>query len=130
MGKESWCACQGVVDLPAAAPRAHPPPATLPRDAPAIRPIPAGTSLEHAGRGCQAKEESRMDALLSLSNDLAAAVERARGAVVAVNARPRLPPTGVHWRPGIIVTADHTVRSDDDITIIAPDGRTGPASLV
>src|SRR5947208_15077341 len=73
---------------------------------------------------------SRMDALLSLSNDLAAAVERVRGAVVAVNARPRLPSTGVHWRPGIIVTADHTVRSDEDITIIAPDGRTVAASLV
>src|SRR3989442_9246207 len=71
-----------------------------------------------------------MDALLSLSNDLAAAVERVRGAVVAVNARPRLPSTGVHWRPGIIVTADHTVRSDEDITIIAPDGRTVAASLV
>jgi len=36
----------------------------------------------------------------------------------------------VHWRPGIIVTADHTVRSDEDITIIAPDGRTVAASLV
>src|SRR3989475_12668637 len=72
----------------------------------------------------------RMNALLSLSNDLAAAVERVRGAVVAVNARPRLPSTGVHWRPGIIVTADHTVRSDEDITIIAPDGRTVAASLV
>src|SRR5207245_11426658 len=104
-------------------------PATLPRDALAIRPIPAGTSLEHAGRGCQAKEESRMDALLSLSHDLAAAVERVRGAVVAVNARPRLPSTGVHWRPGIIVTADHTVRSDEDITIIAPHGRTVAATL-
>ena len=71
-----------------------------------------------------------MDALLSLSNDLAAAVERVRGAVVAVNARPRLPSTGVHWRPGIIVTADHTVRSEEDITIIAPDGRSVAASLV
>src|SRR5881296_1817022 len=73
---------------------------------------------------------SRMNALLSLSNDLAAAVERVRGAVVAVNARPRLPSTGVHWRRGLIVTADHTVRSDEDITIIAPDGRTVPSSLV
>src|SRR5882762_2048959 len=73
---------------------------------------------------------SRMSVLLSLSNDLAGAVERVRGAVVAVNARPRLPSTGVHWRPGIIVTADHTVRSDEDITIVAADGRTLAASLV
>jgi S1-C subfamily serine protease len=71
-----------------------------------------------------------MNALLSLSNDLAGAVERVAGTVVAVHARPRLPSTGVHWRPGIIVTADHTVRSDEDITIARPDGRTVAASLI
>jgi S1-C subfamily serine protease len=71
-----------------------------------------------------------MDALLSLSNELAGAVERVAGAVVAVHARPRLPSTGVHWRPGIIVTADHTVRSDEDITVARPDGRTVAASLI
>jgi S1-C subfamily serine protease len=70
-----------------------------------------------------------MNALLSLSNDLAAAVERAARAVVVVNARPRLPSTGVHWRPGVIVTADHTVRMEDDIAIAWPDGRTAPARL-
>jgi S1-C subfamily serine protease len=71
-----------------------------------------------------------MNALLSLSNELAGAVEHVAGAVVAVNARPRLASTGVHWRSGIIVTADHTVRSDEDITIARPDGRTVAASLV
>lgn len=71
-----------------------------------------------------------MNALLSLSNELAGAVERVAGTVVAVHARPRLPSTGVHWRPGIIVTADHTVRSDEDITIARPDGRTVAASLI
>ena len=71
-----------------------------------------------------------MDALLSLSNELAGAVERVAGAVVAVHARPRLPSTGVHWRPGIIVTADHTVRSEEEITVARPDGRTVAASLI
>jgi S1-C subfamily serine protease len=71
-----------------------------------------------------------MTTLLSLSNELAEAVERVACAVVTVNARPRLASTGVHWRPGIIVTADHTVRSDDDITIARADGRTVGASLV
>jgi S1-C subfamily serine protease len=70
-----------------------------------------------------------MTTLLSLSNELAEAVERVAGAIVAVNARPRLASTGVHWRPGIIVTADHTVRSDEDITIARADGRTVNASL-
>ena len=70
-----------------------------------------------------------MTTLLSLSNELAEAVERVAGAVVTVNARPRLASTGVHWRPGIVVTADHTVRSDEDITITRADGRTVGASL-
>ena len=49
-----------------------------------------------------------MEALLSLSNDLAGAVERAAPSIVAVHARRRLPSTGIHWRAGIVVTADHT----------------------
>ena len=71
-----------------------------------------------------------MTALPSLSNELAAAVEQAAGSVVAVNARPRLPSTGVHWRPGIIVTADHTVRSVEDLTVSDREGRTMAATLV
>jgi serine protease DegQ len=70
-----------------------------------------------------------MNALLSLSNDLARAVERAGQAVVAVNARQRLPSTGVHWRPGVIVTAEHTVRRDEEVTITRPDGRDVGAAL-
>ena len=69
-----------------------------------------------------------MDALLSLSNDLAAAVERAAPAVVAVHAR-RLPSTGIHWRPGIVVTAEHTVSTAEDITVTMADGRSLPAVL-
>jgi len=70
-----------------------------------------------------------MDALLSLSNDLATAVERAAPAVVAVHARRRLPSTGIHWRPGIVVTAEHTVRTAEDITVTMADGRSMPAVL-
>jgi S1-C subfamily serine protease len=71
-----------------------------------------------------------MQTLLSLSNDLASAVERAARAVVAVHARPRLPSTGVHWRPGIVVTAEHTVRVEEEIRVAWADGRTSPARLV
>jgi len=70
-----------------------------------------------------------MDTLLSLSNDLAGAVERTAPAIVTVNARRRLPSTGIHWRPGVIVTADHTVRAEEDITVTTPDGRALPAVL-
>ena len=71
-----------------------------------------------------------MQTLLSLSNDLAAAVERAARAVVTVHARPRLPSTGVLWRPGIVVTAEHTVRVDEEIRVAWSDGRAAPATLV
>jgi serine protease DegQ len=70
-----------------------------------------------------------MQTLLSLSNDLAGAVERAGRAVVAVHARPRLASTGVHWRPGIVVTADHTVRAQEEVRVTWPDGHTAPAAL-
>jgi S1-C subfamily serine protease len=41
-----------------------------------------------------------------------------------------LPSTGVHWLTGLVVTASHTVESDREVTLTAPDGRTLPAQLV
>src|SRR6266700_6959146 len=73
----------------------------------------------------------KMDnALVALSNELAAAVERARRSVVTVHARPRLASSGVHWRQGVIVTAEHTVKHDEEITIGMPDGSSVAATLV
>jgi len=69
------------------------------------------------------------DTLLAFSNDLAGAVERVGRSVVAINARRRIPASGVHWRSGVIVAANHTVRRDDDITVTLPDGTTVPATL-
>ena len=68
--------------------------------------------------------------LESLSNDLAGAVERAGQSVVAIHARRRIPASGVHWRPGIIVAAHHTIQRDDEITISLADGTTVAATLV
>ena len=68
--------------------------------------------------------------LLALSQNLADAVEKAGRAVVAVNARHRIGSSGVHWRSGVIVTADHTVRRDEEITVTLPDNRKVAAKLV
>ena len=65
-----------------------------------------------------------MSIVMDLSNALAGAVERAARSVVAVHGRPRVPSTGVHWRPGFVVTAGHTVETDRDVSLTAPDGRT------
>ncbi|MBZ5580419.1 MAG: S1C family serine protease [Acidobacteriia bacterium] len=65
----------------------------------------------------------------ALSNDLAAAVERAGRSVVAVHARPRFSSSGVIWRPGVIVTAQHTIRREEEITVTLPDGVNRPVTL-
>ena len=63
-----------------------------------------------------------MDRLLDLSDQLAAAVQRAGQSIVAVHGRPRVPSTGIHWRPGLIVTANHTLQADEDLTVTSPTG--------
>jgi len=67
--------------------------------------------------------------LAALSNELAAAVQQAGRAVVAVHARPRFSSSGVFWRPGVIVTAQHTIRREEEITVTLPDGVNAPAIL-
>jgi S1-C subfamily serine protease len=67
--------------------------------------------------------------LSSFSDQLADAVTRAAGTVVSVHARPRLPSSGVHWRDGVVVTTDGTVRRDQDLNVTLPDGRRIPAQL-
>jgi S1-C subfamily serine protease len=66
---------------------------------------------------------------MELSNALAGAVERAAGSVFAVHGRPRLPSTGVQWRGGLIVTANHTVEAAREVTLTAPGGRSLPAEI-
>ena len=67
--------------------------------------------------------------LAAFSDQLADAVARASGSVVSVHARPRLPSTGVHWRQGIVVTTDGTVRREQDLSVTLPDGQRIPAKL-
>ena len=70
-----------------------------------------------------------MDGLQNLSDELAAAVERASVALVGVNGRPRFGSTGVHWRPGLVVTADHTVQADAEVTVTRSDGQVIAATV-
>ncbi len=68
-------------------------------------------------------------ALTDLSNQLALAVERGARSIVAVHARPQLASTGVHWRDGLVVTTNGTVRRDQDIAVTLPDGKRIGATL-
>jgi S1-C subfamily serine protease len=67
--------------------------------------------------------------LQSLSDDLAAAVTSASRSVVAIHARRRIPSSGVLWRPGVVVTAHHTVQREDGIQVTLPDGSRAAATL-
>lgn len=67
--------------------------------------------------------------LAAFSGELAEAVERAGKSVVAVHARPRYSSSGVFWKPGVIVTAEHSIRREEEITVTLPDGRNVPAAL-
>jgi S1-C subfamily serine protease len=68
--------------------------------------------------------------LAAFSDEIAATVERAARSVVAVHARPRFSSSGVIWRPGIVVTAEHTIRREEEITVTLPDGSSAPAALL
>ena len=67
--------------------------------------------------------------LIALSNALAEATDRAAASTVAVHTEPRGSSSGVVWRRGVVVTAEHALRRDEDIQVTLPDGRVVPASL-
>ncbi len=81
-------------------------------------------------RDLRAHSVDMTNPLLSLSEQLASTVAQAAQSIVAIHARPRFDSSGVHWKPGIIVTADHTIRRDDDIRITTAAGATLNAALV
>jgi S1-C subfamily serine protease len=71
-----------------------------------------------------------VDRLLDLSDQLAAAVQRAGQSVLAVHGRPRIPSTGIHWHSGLIVTANHTLQADEDLTVTRPTGESSRVTVV
>jgi S1-C subfamily serine protease len=70
-------------------------------------------------------------ALQQLSDNLADTVEQAGAWTVTVNARRRFPATGIIFsEDGLIITANHVVEFDEEITVGLSDGRTVDAKLV
>ena len=68
--------------------------------------------------------------LQQLSNDMADLAENAGESVLQVDARRRLPATGIAWTDKLIVSASHVVESDAEITVGLPDGESVEARLV
>jgi S1-C subfamily serine protease len=67
--------------------------------------------------------------LVALSNELAATAERTGRGVVAVHGRPRISSSGVLWRDGVVVTAEHALRRGEEVRVTLPDGKTVQAEL-
>ena len=67
--------------------------------------------------------------LIALSNALAQATDRAAASAVAVHTEARGSSSGVIWRAGVIVTAEHALARDEDIQLTLPGGRVVAAAL-
>lgn len=60
---------------------------------------------------------SGADLISALSNQMADAVERIRRSLVMVNGRQRQPASGIIIATDEVLTADHVLERDDDLTI-------------
>jgi S1-C subfamily serine protease len=68
--------------------------------------------------------------LTNLSNDLAEAVEKGGAGVVRMEARDRLPASGIIWpEHDLVVTAHHVVERDENIKVGLPGGESVEATL-
>jgi S1-C subfamily serine protease len=65
----------------------------------------------------------------NLSIESAAAAERIGPSVVAVQARHRITSSGIQWRKGVIVTANHGIRRDEGISVLLGPEKPVPATL-
>ncbi|HXA82787.1 MAG TPA: trypsin-like peptidase domain-containing protein [Methylomirabilota bacterium] len=66
----------------------------------------------------------------TLSKELAETTAKAGAHAVAVHTESRGSSSGVIWRPGVIVTAEHALQRDEDIRVTLPDGQAAAAKLV
>ncbi len=69
--------------------------------------------------------------LTDFSAQITKAVKTAAASIVAIDARPRVATSGIVWREGgVIVSTNHTIRRDQQITVSFADGRTATATVV
>ena len=73
--------------------------------------------------------EDTSNILTKLSDSMVAAVERAGAATVLVDARRRIPASGIAYTADLILTANHVLERDEDVKIVLPDGSELQASL-
>jgi S1-C subfamily serine protease len=67
--------------------------------------------------------------LVELSDSMAAATEKAAASTVLVNARRRMPASGIAFAADLVLTAEHVIEREDGITVLLADGKEAAASL-
>jgi S1-C subfamily serine protease len=67
--------------------------------------------------------------LVELSNAMVAAAEKVGASTVMVNARRRMPATGIAYSADLILTANHVVEREEGITVTLSDGTEVPATV-
>ncbi|HSB65008.1 MAG TPA: trypsin-like peptidase domain-containing protein [Anaerolineales bacterium] len=67
--------------------------------------------------------------LAVLSESLVDAVEKAGKSTVLVNARHRFPASGIAYGQDLVLTADHVVERDENISVISAEGETVQATV-
>jgi S1-C subfamily serine protease len=77
-----------------------------------------------------ASDARSQNVLADLSTQMANAVEQAGRSTVLVNARQRFPASGIAIAADLVLTADHVVERDEDITIVTHDGTEAKAQLI
>src|SRR5580692_9305702 len=82
----------------------------------------------HRHSGSQHMTESN-NPLVAFSDHAAQLVERTAAGVVAVHGGGRRLSSGIHWRAGIIVTAEEVLERDEGIKITLAGGRVVEAAL-
>jgi len=68
--------------------------------------------------------------LALLSDHLVRLTEEASAGIVGVRGGGRWPVSGIHWRPGIVVTAEEALEREEGLEILTADGRTFPATFI
>jgi S1-C subfamily serine protease len=70
-----------------------------------------------------------LQSFLSISNGFADAAESAGSSIVLVDARHRMPASGIAYANDLVLTANHVVEREDNAKIITADGREIQATL-
>jgi len=72
---------------------------------------------------------SQSNLLTSISEGMVQAVEKAGKSTVLVNGRHRLPASGIAYAPDLVLTADHVVERDEDLSVQLTGGETIQVSI-